>query len=188
MPIDSILILAAAAEADSGGGNVATEIFDTFDVHWNTFICQLINFLVVCFVLRKFAYRPVMELLAKRRQRIADGESKLTEIEEQIAASEKRTQEAIQEANERAKRLVEEAKESAAAIGEKKTQEAATEAKNILAKAEEAAKAERDKIQTELKQEFGRLVANTTAQVAGKVLNDEDQKRINEEALAEVDR
>ena len=183
MSIDSILILAAAAEADGGGGNVATEIFDTFEVHWNTFICQLVNFLIVCFVLRKF-----MDLLAKRRQRIADGEAKLAEVEEQIAASEKRTQEAIQEANERAKRLVEEAKESATAIGEKKTQEAAAEAKNILTKAEEAAKAERDKIQAELKQEFGRLVANTTAQVTGKVLNDEDQKRINEEALAEVDR
>ena len=187
MPIDSILILAAAAEADSGGGNVATEIFDTFDVHWNTFICQLVNFLVVCIVLKKFAYGPVMDMLEQRRKRIADGEEKLKQVEAQIAESEKNTQAAIQEANERAKRLVEEAKESATAVGEKKTQEAAAEAKAILAKAEEAAKGERDKMHADLKKEFGRLVASTTAQVTGKVLTDEDQKRINEEALAEVD-
>ncbi|HJM65689.1 MAG TPA: ATP synthase F0 subunit B, partial [Roseibacillus sp.] len=96
MPIDSILILAAAAEADSGGGNVATEIFDTFDVHWNTFICQLVNFLVVCFVLKKFAYGPVMDMLEQRRKRIADGEEKLKQVEAQIAESEKNTQAAIQ--------------------------------------------------------------------------------------------
>ena len=58
---------------------------------------------------------------------------------------------------------------------------------NSLAKAEEAAKSERDKMHAALKKEFGRLVASTTAQVTGKVLTDEDQKRINEEALAEVD-
>ena len=181
MPLDSLLL--QAADAEPGG-----DIFETFRINWPSFIAQLVNLFIISQVMKKFAYGPVMEMLEQRRSRIADGESKLAEVEEQIAASEKRTQEAIQEANERAKRLVEEAKESAAAIGEKKPQEAATEAKNILVKAEEAAKAERDKIQAELKQEFGRLVANTTAQVAGKVLNDEDQKRINEEALAEVDR
>ena len=82
---------------------------------------------------------------------------------------------------------MEEAKESAVAIGDKKAQEAAAEARAILAKAEEAAKSERDKMHAALKKEFGRLVASTTAQVTGKVLTDEDQKRINEEALAEVD-
>ena len=123
MPLDSILIL--AAEQQGGGGNPLTDILYTFHVHWWTFFCQLVNFLIVCFVLKKFAYGPVMEILEQRRKRIEDGESKLKEVEAQIAESEKRTQEAIQEANERAKRLVEEAKESAAAVGERKTQEAA---------------------------------------------------------------
>ena len=95
--------------------------------------------------------------------------------------------EAVQEANERAKRLIEEAKESAVILSEKKTQEASAEAKGIIAKAEEAARGEKDKMHADLKREFGRLVANTTAQVTGKVLNDDDQQRINEEAMAEVE-
>ena len=67
------------------------------------------------------------------------------------------------------------------------SQEAAAAAQAILAKAEEAAKSERDKMRAELKKEFGRLVTATTAQVTGKVLTDEDQRRINEEALAKVE-
>ena len=43
------------------------------------------------------------------------------------------------------------------------------------------------KMQADLKKQFGRLVASTTAQVTGKVLTDDDQKRINEEALAKVE-
>lgn len=177
MTLDSIQYLAANP----------LDILPVFKVHWWTFFCQLVNFLIVCLVLKKFAFGPVLDILEQRRKRIADGEAKLVEVEKQIAESEKRTQEAIQEANDRAKRLVEEAKESAVAVGEKKTQEATAAAQAILAKAEEAAKAERDKMHADLKKEFGRLVVTTTAQVTGKVLNDDDQKRINEEALAKVE-
>ena len=46
---------------------------------------------------------------------------------------------------------------------------------------------EREKMEAELRKEFGRLVTATTAQVTGKVLNDDDQRRINEEALAKVE-
>ena len=42
-------------------------------------------------------------------------------------------------------------------------------------------------MRAELKKEFGRLIASTTASVTGKVLNDDDKKRINEEALASVE-
>jgi F-type H+-transporting ATPase subunit b len=186
MPLDSLLILAADT-ATEDGGNILTDIVYKFRIQGWNFVAQLINFLVVILVLKKFVFGPVQNILEQRRKRIEDGEAKLVEIEEQIAESEKRTQEAIQEADERAKRLVEEARESAAAIGEKKTQEAAAAAQAILAKAEEAAKSERDKMHAELKKEFGRLVTATTAQVTGKVLTDEDQRRINEEALAKVE-
>ena len=38
----------------------------------------------------------------------------------------------------------------------------------------------------ELKRDFGRLVTLTTANVTGKVLNDDDKARINDEALATI--
>jgi hypothetical protein len=56
-----------------------------------------------------------------------------------------------------------------------------------LIKAEAAAKADRDRLTVELKREFGRLVASTTAQVAGKVLTQDDQQRLNEAALTKVE-
>ena len=84
-------------------------------------------------------------------------------------------------------RMVEEAKAGAATFSEQKAQEAISSAQTILAKAEAAAKADRDRLITELKSEFGRMVALTTSQVTGKVLTADDQKRINEDALAKVE-
>jgi len=184
---DSINILASEAATQPGGDNVVKEIMTTFGVNGPLFVSQLISFLIVAFVLKKFAVGPVQQMLEQRRARIAEGEEKLKRIEQQLADSEKRTQEAIDKANEQAQRLINEAKESAAALSEKEAQKAAKEFEATLAKAKAAAKAERLEMQAGLKKEFGRLIAETTANVTGKVLTDADQKRINEEALASVE-
>ncbi len=174
-------IAAAGTEAADKG------FLETFGVNWPFFIAQLVNFIIVLIVLKKFAFTPIQDILEQRRNRISEGEEKLKRIEQQLAESEQRAQEAIDAANADASRLINEAKESATALSEKKAQEAVASAKQILSKAEEAAVAERKTMAAELKKEFGRLVTSTTANVTGKVLNDDDRKRINEEALASVE-
>ncbi len=168
-------------------GNVITQLTEKFGISWPLFIAQVVNFIIVLFVLKKFAFGPIQAMLEQRKNRISEGEEKLKRIETQLAESEERTAAAIEEANSTAKRLIDEAKESAASLSEQKTQEAIASAQGILSKAEEAAKAERTQMVAELKQDFGRLVAATTASVTGKVLNDDDNKRINDEAVASIE-
>jgi F-type H+-transporting ATPase subunit b len=174
--------LAAAAEQPGAFDTLSK----TFGLHGAFFVAQVVNFFLVIFVLKKFAFGPIQEMLEQRRERIAAGEEKLKRIEKQLAESEATTAAAIAKANEDALRLINEAKEGAAAFTEQKSQEAIASAQQILAKAEAAGNADRERISTELKREFGRLVATTTSQVTGKVLTPEDQNRINEEALSKV--
>lgn len=176
-----ITLLAAGSEAAASGN-----LLETFGVNWKLFTFQLINFVIVILVLKKFAFGPIIAMLEQRKNRIAEGEEKLKRIETQLAESEERTAAALDKANADAKRLIDEAKESAANLTEQKSQEAIASAQAILAKAEEAAKAERAQMVNELKADFGKLVAATTASVTGKVLTEEDKKRINEEAVASV--
>ena len=177
-------LLAAAAE----NPGVLENISKTFGLNWPFFIAQVVNFALVIFVLKKFAFGPIQVMLEQRRSRIAEGEANLVRIQKQLADSEANTAAAIAKANEDAARLINEAKTSAAALSEQKAQEAISTAPQILATAEAAAQAERAAIKAELKQEFGRLVAATTAQVTGKVLTSDDQTRLSQEALASVER
>ena len=183
-PIFDLLASAPPVEAD---GDVVGEIFRTFHIDTAFFISQCVSFLIVAILLKKFAFGPIQAMLEQRRARIADGEAKLTQIQQQLAESEKTTAAAIAKANEDAARLINEARTSAAALSEQKAQEAISSAQQILAKAEAAARAERAEIAAELKQEFGRLVTATTTQVTGKILTSDDQARINQEALASVE-
>jgi F-type H+-transporting ATPase subunit b len=176
-------LLAVAAE----NPGVLENIQSTFGLNPPFFIAQVVNFFLVIFVLKKFAFGPVQKMLEERRSRIAAGEQKLVLIEKQLADSEASTAAAIAKANAEATRLISEAKESSASFSAQKTQEAIASAQQILTKAEAAAQAERAAIKAELKAEFGRLVAATTSQVTGKVLTEDDQKRINDEALTKVE-
>lgn len=158
-----------------------------FGVNWPFLIAQILNFFLVIWVLKKYAFGPIQEMLEKRRARIAEGEDKLRRIERQLAESEETTAAAIAKANEDSLRLINEAKTGAATFTEQKAQEAIHQAQQILVKAEAVARAEREQITAELKRDFGRLVAATTSQVTGKVLTADDQKRINDEALTKIE-
>lgn len=185
--LDYINVLAVATEAAPSSGNPIENIVKTFQVEWPLLIAQVLNVVVVLFVLNKFAFGPILKMLEERRARIISGEEKIKLIERQLADSVETTAAAITKANDDAVRMVTEAKQGAATFTEQKAQEAIASAQQILAKAEAAAKADRERLVADLKSEFGRLVALTTSQVTGKVLTADDQKRINEEALAKVE-
>ncbi len=172
--------------AAGGFSETAAEIGRNFGWKPAYFVAQVINFLLVLYVLKRFAFGPIQEILEKRRANIKEGEEKLAQIEQKLIESEKTNAALIEKANADAKRLINEAKDSSAKLAEQKAAEAVTNAQNIMAKAEEAAKAERATMAADLKKEFGRLVVATTSQVTGKALNEDDQKRINEEALSSV--
>ncbi len=57
---------------------------------------------------------------------------------------------------------------------------------SALNKARQASEAELARMKTELRREVGRLVAATTAKVAGKVLTPQDQQRLIQEANREM--
>jgi hypothetical protein len=87
----------------------------------------------------------------------------------------------MMQANARATRLIEEARSAAARAGDQETQKAMAAAKAILAEARETATREHERMLAQLKREIGRLVVETTAAVAGKILTAEDRQRLAEE-------
>jgi F-type H+-transporting ATPase subunit b len=159
---------------------------ETFGFNSWLFFSQMISFVIVAMILQHFAYRPILKVLEERRKKIADGLANAEKIKQQLAESEKRYQEILTKANADAQRMIDEARASAQSLSDKKTQQAISEAEQIIAKAREATLIEREKVFTDLKREVGRLVINTTAKVTGKVLSNEDQKRLSDEATREV--
>jgi F-type H+-transporting ATPase subunit b len=161
-------------------------IIEQFGVAWPKFIAQVIIVLIVYIVLSKYAFGPVLAMLEARRKRIAEGEENIKKIESELAKAEENVQGMLDEANRDAERLIAEARESAEAVRGQKTQEAVKEAQSIIEKAREASRLEHESAMNELRKDFGRLVIDATSKVTGKVLDEDDQKRINQETAGQV--
>ena len=150
-------------------------------IHWKILVAQTINFSIVLFVLWRFAYRPVFNLLESRRQKIADAMADADRIKADRIKTEADRQKILADAGNQANQLIDEARAAAARVRSTETQKAVAAAEQIIAKAREAAAQDHDRILADLKREVGRLVVQTTAAVAGKVLSPEDQKRLAKE-------
>jgi F-type H+-transporting ATPase subunit b len=164
-----------------GGGGQVEQIARTFGVDWPHFVAQIVSFAIVCALLYRFAYGPVLKMLEERRQQIALGLANAEKIKAELARTEAQRQEVIAEANAQATRLIEEARAAAARVQQEESQKAVAAAEQIVARAREAAAQDHARMLAELKREVGRLVVQTTATVTGRILTAEDQKRLAEE-------
>ena len=166
------------------GGDLAQTAHDTaekFGLDAPHFFAQVISFLIVAALLYRFAYQPILTVLEDRRRRIAEGLENAEKIKDALARTEAARRNILDQTNDLANRLIEEARIAAARVREQETQKAIAAAELIMARAREAATLEHEQMLAGLKREVGRLVVQTTATVTGKILTPDDQRRLAEE-------
>ena len=172
--------------AAGGIVEIAKDTAETFGWNLWLFLSQVISFVIVALLLRQFAYRPILKVLHERRDRIEESLRNADKIKQQLADAEKRHAEILTKANAEAQKMIDEARQSAGVVASRKEQEAIAAAEQIITKAREASALEHERTMEQLKRELGRLVVDTTAKVTGKVLNTDDQRRLQEEAARQL--
>jgi len=156
------------------------DILKQFGVDWPHFIAQLVLFLIVYFVLNRFAFGPLLKVLEERRKRIEESQLNAEKIKKQLAEAELRYQEILRKANDDAQVMIDESRKNNEAFSQREMEKAVKESAAIVERARHEITSERNRMVDEVKREMVSLVVKTTAQVAGKVLSPEDQKRLSE--------
>jgi len=165
---------------DDGGGQIQ-QIARTFGVDWPHLFAQIISFSIVCLLLHRFAYKPILAMLEERRRQIAQGLADTKKIKLELARTEAQRSLVMIQADSEAKKLIEEAHLAAARVEKQETQKAIASAAQILAKSREASFQEHERMLAELKSDLGKLVVQATTRVTGRILTPEDQRRLAEE-------
>ncbi|HWO48042.1 MAG TPA: F0F1 ATP synthase subunit B [Solirubrobacterales bacterium] len=150
-------------------------------------IWTLVLFLITMWVLSKVAFPKIQEALDKRAETIAESidaaERQRKESDELLAEYRARLAEAREQADDimvRARKSAETAEAEATAAGKEKREELVEAAKRDI-------EAETRRSLDQIRQEVADLTVLATERVTRKSLTGEDQKRLVEEALSEVD-
>jgi len=161
-------------------------VAQAFGVDWPHLLSQSISFGIVCVVLYRLAYKPILQTLETRRQQIASGIANADKIKGELARIASERQAVLIKAEAEGKQLIEEARAAAARVGAEETKKAMAAAEQILVRTKEETERERSRMLADVKREVGRLVIQTTASVTGKILTADDQNRLAEETARQL--
>ncbi len=150
-------------------------------------IWTLVLFLVTMWVLNKLAFPRIQQALDKRAKVIAESieaaERQRKESDDLLQEYRKRLAEAREQADEimaSARKAAETAEAEATAAGKEKREELVAQAKRDI-------EAETRRSLQQIRREVADLTVLATEKVTRKALSEEDQRRLVEEALGEVD-
>lgn len=135
------------------------EIFAKLGVDGKLLLAQAVNFAVLFWVLRRFAYRPMLEFLEKRTLRIEQGLKDALAATAKLSEMEQKEKAVLMAAHQEARTLITAAEESAKRRDAERMAETEARAKQFLAEAEAKINEEKEKALSEAKAEIAEMVS-----------------------------
>jgi F-type H+-transporting ATPase subunit b len=169
-----------AAEGDSGGSFLVSP-------NLGLMIWTLLVFGITMYVLSKVAFPRIQEALDKRANAIRESIDEAEKTREEANEILREYRARLKEAREQADDIVARARKTAETTTAQATEEGREKREELLAAARRDIEAETRRSLERIRKEVADLTVLTTEKVTRKTLDSEDQKRLIEEALAEVD-
>ncbi len=162
------------------------EIAKQFGIEPILLAAQIINFLVILFVLKKFFYKPLVKMLEDRKRKIAESLQNADTIEAKLKTTEEKSALILDTARKNAEDILSDAKTEAQRIADAAGQEAKAATEETLKKAMEQIASEREKMQKDLEQETMDLIAATVKKVLGRNLKDVERKSLTAKSITDI--
>ena len=187
----SVFLVIAEVGTDLAGNNGSHEgafegIVNEFGLNAPLFFAQVINFLIVAYVIWRFGFKRILGTMEEREKKIASGLQYAEEVKIKLADAERQHAETLQDASEEAQKTMASAREQAKSFEDRLRKDAEARAEDIVRKAREQMELERQTMVDEAKKEFANLVVASSAKVIDRELSDEEKARFSEAAAKEL--
>jgi F-type H+-transporting ATPase subunit b len=150
-------------------------------------IWTIVCFLITLFVLKRFAFGPIQKLIDERRARIRES---IEEAERARAEARRMLEEhraLIGRARQEAEEIRQEVRGDAEKLRRRATEEIESDRQRRLDETKRQIEAETQRALSQIRVEVAELTLIATAKVTGKVLDADDQRRLIDDAIADLD-
>lgn len=170
--------LVFAAE-DNGGGLIS--------VVPGLMIWTILTFLIVLFVLRRLAFGRIQALIDQRRDRIREALDEADKAREEARQLRELTQSEREAAKAERERILEESRKQGQDQLDRSREQASQDLERRLEENRKAIDAENRKLREQIRRDVVELTLLASEKVTGKVLDSDDQRRLIDETIADVD-
>ena len=164
------------------------ELFSKLGIDWRLLIAQIINFLVLLFVLYKLLYRPVLKILDSRSNKINESLTKAEEITKEFKAMEAKRDQIITAAKKEAEKIIAKATADANIKRQEIIIDAKTETNKIILDAQKQLILEREKIIQDAKNDISDIAIRISEKIIQAKLDYGSDLKIIEQAVSKINR
>lgn len=159
------------------------DILGRIGFDWQVALANLINFLIIFWILKRYAFKPIQEVIAKRRKEIDTGLDQAQEAETELMMAKQKAEGIISEAKQEANTLVSSAKERGDVLVADAQSKATTEHDRIIADGKALAQKELESAEQELEKKAATLVVDGVKKILGDTITEEQNETITKKAL-----
>ena len=157
---------------------------EALGINLNFILTQIFHFLLLLWLLQKFVYKPILKLMAERRERIEEGLRAAELAREEAARQRAELEKQLEEERRQAQARIAEVARQADKLREQILAEARAEAERIVAEAREQAEQERERILQEARRQIAELSLLVAQKVVGESLDEQKHHQIIQKFLA----
>ena len=142
-----------------------------------TFIFEVVAFLLILWILKRYVLPPVNKAMTARQEMIRKQIEEGREAKERLDAAESEYQAALVQTRTDAARIRDEARAQGQAIIDELRQRAQEEADRVSAREQSRLEAERQQIVAQLRNEVGQIAVELAGRIVGESLSDDARQR-----------
>lgn len=159
---------------------------EALGINLGFFLFQVFNFGVLAVLLYAFAYKPLVNMLEQRKQKIAQGYEDAQVAAEARANAEKEAEKVLADAQAQASQVIREATERAENAGREVIAEYEAEAEKAKEAALDEAAVERDRMLADVRGQIAALAMAATQKLVGEALDENRQHALIDEFFSGV--
>jgi F-type H+-transporting ATPase subunit b len=154
---------------------------------WGNLLWQCLAFAVLIFLLYRLAYKPVLNMLDERANRIRESMEQAEQIKAANQEAAKRAEQIIGEAQQQTRDILAQANQMSQRTIAAAQAEAREQRDKLVADARAQIQADTQRAKEELQSEVARLAIMAATKVVGRSLDSQDHMRLVDEALREAE-
>jgi len=148
-------------------------------------VIQLISFLLAFWVLKRFAFKPILKIMDERRKTIEAGVNLGEQMKKDQAALEAKVAQALQKARQEADGIIAGAQETSRQTVREAEEAARTKAQTIIDAAEDRIKSDTQRARKQLEGELVSLISDATEAIIGEKVDAKKDAQLIDKALKE---
>lgn len=161
------------------------DLLNKLGIDWRLLIAQIINFVILLLILKKFLYKPILKVLDDRSKKIDKSLKDAQKIESNLAEAKSEKEKEVLAGKMEANQIVEKAKEDSEKLKKEKVAETKKEIEKIIKEAKNEIKVEREEMVAGLRAELADLILLASGKLTGQSIDKQTHLALIDQAIEE---